>query len=88
MTLSTVLTRSPDAAFRTYDGQATIVLPARAEVNVLNEFGSAVWNAIDGNRTLREILDSLLIDYQIGREQAEADLLEFVAQLQAHGMVS
>jgi hypothetical protein len=88
MTLSTVLTRSPDAAFRIYDGQATIVLPARAEVNVLNEFGSAVWNSIDGERTLGEILDSLLSEYEIGREQAETDLLEFVAQLRAHGMVS
>ncbi|HEV8122374.1 MAG TPA: PqqD family protein [Candidatus Polarisedimenticolia bacterium] len=88
MNLSTVLTRSGEAAFRIYDGQATIVLPARAEVNVLNEFGSAVWDAIDGRSTLGEILDRLLPDYDISREQAEADLLEFVGSLQAHGMVS
>jgi hypothetical protein len=83
MTLDMILTRSPDAAYRIYDGQATIVLPAKAEVNVLNEFGSAVWDAIDG-----QILDGLLPQYDISREQAEADLLEFVAALQAHGMVS
>lgn len=88
MTLDMILTRSPDAAYRIYDGQATIVLPAKAEVNVLNEFGSAVWDAIDGKRTLGQILDGLLPQYDISREQAEADLLEFVAALQAHGMVS
>ena len=88
MTLDAVLTRSPDAAYRIYDGQATIVLPAKAEVNVLNDFGSAVWDAIDGKSTLGQILDRLLPDYDISREQAETDLLEFIAALRAHGMVS
>ena len=88
MTLDAVLKRSPDAAYRIYDGQATIVLPAHAEVNVLNEFGSAVWDAIDGRSTLAQILDRLLPEYDISREQAEADLLEFVATLQEHGMLS
>jgi len=88
MTLDAVLTRSPDAAYRIYDGQATIVLPAKAEVNVLNDFGSAVWDAIDGKSTLGQILDRLLPDYDISREQAEADLLEFIAALRTHGMVS
>ena len=88
MTLDTVVSRSPDAAYRIYDGQATIVLPAQAEVKVLNEFGSAVWDAIDGKSTLAEILDRLLPDYDISREQAAADLLDFVSALQKHGMVS
>jgi hypothetical protein len=88
MTLDAVLTRTADAAYRIYDGQATIVLPAKAEVKVLNEFGSAVWDAIDGRRTLGQILEGLLPDYDIGRQQAETDLLEFVAELQAHGLVS
>ena len=88
MNLSSVLTRCADAAYRIYDGQATIVLPSRAEVNVLNEFGSAVWDAIDGKSSLGDILERLLPEYDISREQAEADLLEFVGSLQAHGMVS
>ena len=88
MDLNTVLTRNPDAAYRIYDGQATIVLPARAEVHVINEIGSSVWGRIDGAKTLRRILDDILSEYDTERAQAEADLLEFAASLHAQGMVS
>lgn len=88
MDLSTVLTKSPDAAFRTYDGQATIVLPSRAQVSVLNEVGSAVWERIDGRRSLQEILDGVLEEFDITRDQALSDLEAFVADLRAQGMVS
>jgi len=88
MDLNTVLSKSPDAASRTYDGQATIVLPSRAEVKVLNEIGSKVWDAIDGRRTLAQILETLLEDYEINREQVERDVLDFVGELRTQGMVS
>jgi len=88
MDLNTVLIKSPDAASRTYDGQATIVLPSRDEVKVLNEIGSRVWDAIDGRRTLAQILESLLEEYDIPREQAERDVLDFVGELRTQGMVS
>lgn len=88
MDWSTVLSRSPDAASRTYDGQATIVLPSRAEVKVLNEVGSLVWESIDGRRTLGEILDAVLAGFDVPRAQAEADVMEFVGALKAQGMVS
>ena len=88
MDLNTVLTRNPDAAYRIYGGQATVVLPARAEVHVINEIGSTVWERIDGMKTLGRILDDLLSDYDIERARAEADLLEFVASLHNQGMVS
>ena len=88
MDLTTVLTKSPDAAHRTYDGQATIVLPSRAQVSVLNEIGSAVWERIDGRRTLADILDGILEEYDITREQALGDLEQFVSALREQGMVS
>jgi len=88
MDLSIVLTKSPDAAYRTYDGQATIVLPSRAQVSVLNEVGSAVWERIDGRRSLQEILDGIMEEFDITRDRALTDLEAFVADLRAQGMVS
>jgi hypothetical protein len=90
--LDRIPARNPNAAFRVYDGQATIVLPDRAEVNVLNEVGSLVWERIDGRRSVREIRDLVLQDLasraiEVTREQAEKDILEFVADLESHEMV-
>jgi len=88
MDLDTVLRRNPDAAHRIYDGQATVVLPGRAEVKVLNEAGSLIWDKIDGVRTLGEILEAVLEDYDIDRARARDDLCAFVETLGEHGMVS
>jgi coenzyme PQQ biosynthesis protein PqqD len=88
MDLSIVLSRSPDAASRIYDGQATIVLPSRAEVKVLNEVGSRVWESIDGQRTLAQILDAVMAEFDAPREQVTADVMEFIDALKAQGMVS
>jgi hypothetical protein len=88
MDLRTVLIKNPDVAYRIYDGEATIVLPGRAEVKVLNKVGSLVWDRIDGQKELGTILEMILEDYETPRDAAEADLLEFVAALHEHGMVS
>lgn len=88
MNLEKVLSRSPNAAFRIYDGQATIVLSDPGETKVLNEVGSAIWSQIDGKRTLGQILDTIMQQFHISREQAELDLLEFATSLHEHHMVT
>lgn len=88
MDLGTILSKTPDAAYRIYDGEATIVLPSKAEVTVLNQVASLVWDAIDGRRTLAEILESVVRDYDVPRERALHDLLEFVNTLREQGMVN
>ena len=86
--LEVVLKKHPGAAYRIYDGQATVVLPDRAEVHVLNQVGSLVWDRIDGQRTLGRILESVLEEYEISAEELRRDALDFVSALKAHGMVS
>jgi len=88
MDLKSVVTKTSDAAYRIYDGKATIVLPGRAEVKVLNPTGSLVWDQIDGNRPLDQIVDAIVEEFDISRQQAEQDLLAFIAELQSNGMVS
>ena len=88
MNLETVLSKNPDAAYRTYDGLATVVLPGRAEVDVLNEVGSVIWQKIDGERTLAQILQDVLDEFDIGPEDARRDLFDFIEELRRHGMVS
>jgi hypothetical protein len=88
MDMKSVVTKTSDAAYRVYDGMATIVLPGRAEVKVLNPAGSLVWDRIDGSHPLEEILEAIVEEFDIPRRQAEQDLLEFVTELRNHGMVS
>jgi hypothetical protein len=86
--LETVLKRNPSAAYRIYDGQATVVLPDRSEVNVLNELGSLVWERIDGSRTVGQIVESVAQEYDVPVSAAREDVLAFIGELREHGMVS
>jgi coenzyme PQQ synthesis protein D (PqqD) len=85
--LQDVPRRSPNSAFRVYDGQATIVLPDRAEVKVLNVVGSLVWERMDGARTVAEIVDAIVEEYDIAPDEARRDVLSFIEELRESGMV-
>ncbi len=88
MDLHAVPRKSPNSAYRVYDGQATIVLPDRAEVNVLNEIGSLVWERMDGARTVAQLIEAVVAEYDIPPESARQDVLEFIEDLRQHGMVT
>ena len=67
-------------------GEAVLVPVARNSDEVdsiytLNETASTIWGALDGQRTLAEIIDLVVAEYEVTREQAEVDLYELVAQL-------
>jgi len=67
-------------------GEAVLVPVARNSDEVdsiytLNETASTIWGALDGQRTLAEIIDLIVAEYEVTREQAEVDLYELVAQL-------
>lgn len=87
-----VLSKNPNVAYRIYDGEATVVMPDRAEVKVVNEIGSVVWDKIDGKRTVGQIVESaleaVLKEYDVTPEDLRRDIMAFLGDLREHGMVS
>ena len=88
LSLQTVLKKSADVAYRIWDDQAMGVVLSAGRSEVLNRTATTVWEQIDGQRTLGEILETVLDQYDVPREQAEADLLELAVALSEHGWVS
>ncbi len=83
-----VLKRNPDAAFQEVDGMAMIVVPGRSEVQVLNQVGTQVWELIDGKRSVAEIVERILTQYEVDTAQLERDVREFVESLDTHEMLA
>jgi hypothetical protein len=50
-------------------------------IYTLNETAAFAWNLLDGQRTLAEISAEIAAEFEVSPEQAQADLLELVAQL-------
>lgn len=64
-----------------------ILVPMRKDVAdmetlyTLNEVGARVYELIDGERPLRDIVSVVLEEFDVTAEQAESDVQEFIAQL-------
>jgi hypothetical protein len=86
-TLDTVCAPSEDVVTREIEGEIVIVPlaagigEAEDELYTLNETGRAIWQTLDGTRTLREVVEVLMQEYQGDREELEADVVGFAGEL-------
>ena len=70
---------------------AWVVLPLGAEtVNFsgmlqLNDSGAMLWRVLEAGGDKEALVDALLGEYDVTREQAEADVQEFLAKLTQTG---
>lgn len=63
-------------------GEETVFLAESGDqVLSLNEMGSYIWQQMDGNHSLRDILDIICHEYEVEEPQARQDLQLFVEQL-------
>ena len=74
--------------------EETFLLPVKGalantvEMFALSEVGEFVWSRVDGTRGVPELVAEVLRDFDVAEDQAQADVSEFVAQLQAYGLLS
>lgn len=53
----------------------------------LDAIGARVWQLLGDGRSLREVCEALVAEYDVTFEQAEADVTSLVAELAANGLV-
>ncbi len=56
-------------------------------VLTLNEVGAFLFNQIDGEKSVEEILILLLIEYEVAREVAQKDIEQFIANTVSKGII-
>ena len=87
-----VYVKDPSIVYREIAGEA-ILVPIRRNVAdmesvyTLDSVGADIWELIDGDRTLSEILDLLLGAYDVDVADLSKDLDEFLGQLEAIGAI-
>ena len=70
-------------------GKETIILTdAGEELHTLDENGTFVWSAIDGKKSLSQILDLICVEYEVAHERARDDLVVFVEALKGKDIIS
>ena len=80
--------KNPDIVFRRIADEL-ILVPIRqsagdmGNIYTLNEVGARVWELIDGKRTVREIQELIVNEFEVSPESAEEDLKEFLRSLES-----
>lgn len=86
MNPAAIYAKNPDFVQRDVAGEC-ILVPLRrslAESNsiyVLNDTGAAIWNRIDGKRSVAAIADEFIAEYDVTVEQFGRDLETLLADL-------
>lgn len=72
----------------------TILVPIRGRladmqnIFTLNTVGAYIWDQLDGTKSLAQILESLLDHFEVPRQEAEKDILEFISQTADTGLLA
>ena len=73
--------KHPRTASRLVDGEAVIILPEEGVVRMLNQVGSRIWDLADGTRPVRDIAETIYGEFEVEREQARKEVVEFVQEM-------
>ncbi len=58
-----------------------------AHIVVLNPVSKFLWDELKTEKTFDELLDAMLKNYDVSKEEAEKDLKEFLMQLIENGLL-
>lgn len=59
-----------------------------AHIIVLNPVSKFLWDELSTEKTFEELLDAMLKNYDVSKEEAEADLKDFIMQLIENGLLN
>jgi hypothetical protein len=82
----TIIRRTSNALWRTFEHETAVILPTASAVRVLNEVGARVWELADG-RTFAEIIEILVKEYDVDRTQLAQDARAFLSELHGRGLL-
>ena len=81
-----LFTRSRSVVSRVIAGE-TLIVPVRGKVGDLasiysfNATGSLIWQLLDTPRTLTDLIDAVEREYEVGQEQAQKDVRQFLSDM-------
>jgi len=84
--LDRIYKKNENLVFRKIEDE-TILVPIKDNVGDmgsiynLNEMAAFVWEQLDGKKSLQDIKNKLLEEYEVSAKEAEGDLLEYISQL-------
>ncbi|OIO39398.1 MAG: hypothetical protein AUJ72_00865 [Candidatus Omnitrophica bacterium CG1_02_46_14] len=84
--INQVYEKNPDFVYRQIAGES-LLIPIRKKLNqvnnlyVLNETAAAIWNRIDGRRSMEGVLGDITQEFEVSSEQLRQDTAVLIQDL-------
>ena len=84
--------RSQSVVARVVSGE-TLIVPIRGKVGDLasiysfNGTGTLIWKLLDSPKTIAQLAESVVQEYEVDAAQAERDVASFVSEMKSVGLV-
>jgi hypothetical protein len=76
-----------DVVFRDLEGELVLLNLKTGVYFGIDPIGTRIWHLMQEHRSLREIRDALLEEYEVTKRQCEDDLLRFVGLLREKDLI-
>jgi hypothetical protein len=53
----------------------------------LNAVGASIWNCIQSEHSVSEIVDRMMAEYKVGRAECDAGVTALLQQMASHGLI-
>ena len=87
MNLKTRLVRRNDIMTADMNGSAVTMDIATGKYYNLGETGGAIWNLLDQEKTVEELIVALTAEYNISKEQCAKEMIPFLESLIKKGLL-
>lgn len=85
--LNSRISKNNNLPWRIIEGEAILVNVKESEVIHLNPVGAEIWNSINGKKSAKEIIEHIYEQFEVDKETAEEDTLEFLEKLIKKGVI-
>ncbi len=85
---NTIFRRLGDVRFRAVDDETVVIRQEAAEALVLNEVAGRILDLVDGQRTVAQIIDQLLEEFEVATADLTADVHSYLQELVETGVVT
>ena len=73
--------------WRMIEEEAVLVDIEKGEVIQLDQVGARIWEAIDGSVRVSGIIDAVCSEFEVDKDTATVDVLEFLNELSERGAI-
>jgi hypothetical protein len=87
ITTRSVVTKAPEQVACDMGGEAVMLNMQSGVYYGTDDIGALVWNLLDEPRSVEAIRDTILEQYSVDADRCEQDLLAFLNEMEAAGLV-